>query len=166
MKKLEELGIGRPSTYAPTISKIMERTRGYVSKEKKDGVERKYNILTLKNDNVENVVHSEITGAISNRLYPTDMGKMVSDFLSEHFEEIMTYSFTKEIEDKLDEIASGSEDWLKMINQFYGPFHETVTDTIKNAPRVKGRRDLGKDPASGHTAVSYTHLTLPTIYSV
>ncbi len=154
VKKLEELGIGRPSTYAPTISKIMERTRGYVSKEKKDGVERKYNILTLKNDNVENVVHSEITGAISNRLYPTDMGKMVSDFLSEHFEEIMTYSFTKEIEDKLDEIASGSEDWLKMINQFYGPFHETVTDTIKNAPRVKGRRDLGKDPASGHTVLT------------
>ncbi len=154
VKKLEELGIGRPSTYAPTISKIMEKTRGYVTKDKKEGVERKYNILTLKDDAVSNVVHSEITGAISNRLYPTDMGKMVSDFLSEHFEEIMTYSFTKEIEDKLDEIASGSEDWLAMINEFYGPFHETVTDTIKNAPRVKGRRDLGKDPASGHTVLT------------
>ncbi len=154
VKKLEELGIGRPSTYAPTISKIMEKTRGYVSKEKKDGVERKYNILTLKSDKVENVVHSEMTGAISNRLYPTDMGKMVSDFLSEHFEEIMTYSFTKEIEDKLDEIANGSENWLEMINQFYGPFHETVSDTIKNAPRVKGRRDLGLDPASGHTVLA------------
>jgi len=154
VKKLEELGIGRPSTYAPTISKIMEKTRGYVSKEKKEGKERKYNILTLKADKVENVVHSEMTGAISNRLYPTDMGKMVSDFLSEHFEDIMTYSFTKEIEDKLDEIAKGAEDWLGMINTFYGPFHSNVEETIKNAPRVKGRRDLGKDPVSGHTVLT------------
>ena len=154
VKKLEELGIGRPSTYAPTISKIMEKTRGYVSKEKKEGKERKYNILTLKSDEVTNVVHSEITGAISNRLYPTDMGKMVSDFLSEHFEEIMTYSFTKEIEDKLDEIAKGAEDWLGMISNFYGPFHETVEETIKTAPRVKGRRDLGIDPKSGHTVLT------------
>ncbi len=154
VKKLEELGIGRPSTYAPTISKIMEKSRGYVSKEKRDGVERKYNILTLQNDQVKTEVHSEVTGAINNRLYPTDMGKMVSDFLSEYFKDIMTYSFTAEIEDKLDEIAKGAEDWLEMVEEFYGPFHETVSKTIESAPRVKGRRDLGVDPKTGFTVLA------------
>ncbi len=154
VKKLEELGIGRPSTYAPTISKIMEKSRGYVSKDKKDGVERKYNVITLRNDEVTTIVDTEMTGAVNNRLYPTDLGKLVSDFLSEHFNEIMNYSFTANIEDKLDDIANGDVDWLEMIKTFYKPFHETVELTIKDAARAKGRRDLGIDPKSGHTVLA------------
>ncbi|MBT8189648.1 MAG: type I DNA topoisomerase [Bacteroidia bacterium] len=154
VKKLEELGIGRPSTYAPTITKIMEKERGYVTKESREGVERKYNVITLQNDEISSVQESEMTGATSNRLYPSDLGMLVSDFLSEHFNEIMTYSFTADIEDKLDQIASGKEEWHKMIEDFYGPFHETVEKTIAEAQRVKGRRELGKDPETGHTLLA------------
>ncbi|NNE27456.1 MAG: type I DNA topoisomerase [Saprospiraceae bacterium] len=154
VKKLEELGIGRPSTYAPTISKIMEKERGYVTKESREGVERKYNVLTLKNGGVSSQINTEMTGATSNRLYPSDLGILVSDFLSEHFKDIMTYSFTADIEDKLDQIASGQEEWQEMIEDFYGPFHDTVEKTINEAQRVKGRRDLGKDPESGHTVLA------------
>ena len=154
VKKLEELGIGRPSTYAPTISKIMQTSRGYVSKEKKEGKERPYRILTLESDKISNETLTEITGSTSNRLYPTDLGLLVSDFLDEHFKQIMNYSFTAEVEGKLDEIAAGSEDWSVMIDNFYGPFHETVEQTIETAQRVKGRRDLGKDPATGHTVLT------------
>lgn len=154
VKKLEELGIGRPSTYAPTITKITEKNRGYVNKESRDGVEREYSIITLKNDEVSAEVKTEITGATSNRLYPTDMGLLVVDFLSEHFESIMTYSFTAEIESKLDEIATGKENWQEMLETFYGPFHETVEKTIEEAQRVKGRRDLGVDPETGRTVLT------------
>ena len=154
VKKLEELGIGRPSTYAPTITKIMEKERGYVTKESREGVERNYNVLTLKDNEVSAQVNSEMTGATSNRLYPSDLGILVSDFLSEHFADIMTYSFTADIEDKLDEIARGQEEWKEMIEDFYGPFHSTVEKTINEAQRVKGRRDLGKDPESGHTVLA------------
>ncbi|NNE16304.1 MAG: type I DNA topoisomerase [Saprospiraceae bacterium] len=154
VKKLEELGIGRPSTYAPTITKITEKNRGYVNKESRDGVERKYNVLTLKEDVVSNEVKSEMTGSTSNRLYPTDMGLLVVDFLTEHFKNIMTYSFTAEIEGRLDEIAQGNEDWKKMLGEFYTPFHKTVEKTIEEAQRVKGRRDLGVDPVSGHTVLT------------
>ncbi len=154
VKKLEELGIGRPSTYAPTITKITEKNRGYVNKESRDGKERKYNILTLKEDNVTAVLESEMTGATSNRLYPTDLGLLVVDFLSEHFKDIMTYSFTAEIEGRLDLIASGKENWQEMLEGFYGPFHATVEKTIEEAQRVKGRRDLGVDPETGHTVLT------------
>ena len=154
VKKLEELGIGRPSTYAPTISKIMEKERGYVTKESREGVERKYNVLTLSGGGISTEVNTEMTGATSNRLYPSDLGILVSDFLSEHFTDIMTYSFTADIEDKLDEIARGREEWQEMITDFYGPFHTTVEKTINEAQRVKGRRDLGTDPESGHTVLA------------
>lgn len=154
VKKLEELGIGRPSTYAPTISKIMQANRGYASKEKREGKERPYRVLTLADNKVSSETLSEMTGATSNRLYPTDLGLLVSDFLDEHFEQIMNYSFTAEVEGKLDEIAMGSEDWAAMITEFYGPFHKTVEKTIETAQRVKGRRDLGVDPVSGHTVLT------------
>lgn len=154
VKKLEELGIGRPSTYAPTITKIMERERGYVTKESREGKERKYAILTLKNDAVSKVMETETTGATSNRLYPSDLGMLVSDFLSEHFENIMTYSFTADIEGRLDEIANGKEEWQGMISSFYGPFHQTVEKTLEEAQRVKGRRELGTDPETGHTVLA------------
>jgi len=153
VKKLEELGIGRPSTYAPTITKIMEKARGYVTKESREGTERKYNVLTLQNDVIAKKMDTEMTGATSNRLYASDLGILVVDFLTEHFKDIMTYSFTADIENKLDEIASGKDDWQDMISEFYGPFHSTVEKTIEEAQRVKGRRDLGVDPVSGHTVL-------------
>ncbi len=154
VKKLEELGIGRPSTYAPTITKIMEKGRGYVTKESRIGVERKYHVLTLVNSELTDKIETEITGSTSNRLYPSDLGMLVVDFLDEHFEDIMTYSFTADIEDKLDEIAKGAENWKEMLEDFYGPFHSTVEKTIEEASRVKGRRDLGKDPESGYTVLT------------
>ncbi|MCL4107358.1 UNVERIFIED_CONTAM: hypothetical protein GTU68_067269 [Idotea baltica] len=120
VKKLEELGIGRPSTYAPTISKIMEKERGYVTKE-------------------------------SSRLYSTDIGMIVTDFLEQHFGSILEYGFTAEIEGQFDIIAEGKKEWKEMLRNFYGPFHEKVEDTIENAERAKGKRELGKDPVSGHT---------------
>ena len=153
VKKLEELGIGRPSTYAPTITKIMEKGRGYVTKESREGEERSYNVLILKNDNVDSTLETEITGSTSNRLYASDLGMLVVDFLSKHFDEIMNYSFTADVENKLDQIANGSENWQEMISDFYGPFHETVEKTIETAERAKGRRELGVDPASGHTVI-------------
>ena len=154
VKKLEELGIGRPSTYAPTITKIMEKGRGYVTKESRDGVEREYNILTLSEGEIKNEKATEITGSTSNRLYPSDLGMLVVDFLDEHFKDIMTYSFTADIEDKLDEIARGSENWQEMLEDFYGPFHSSIEKTIEEAQRVKGRRDLGTDPESGFTVLT------------
>lgn len=151
VKKLEEEGIGRPSTYAPTISKIMEEGRGYVVKESREGVERKYNVLTLKDGDITKVQDSEITGTTKNRLYPTDVGMIVVDFLSKHFEDVMTYSFTAECEKKFDDIAAGNEEWDDMIGDFYSEFHPKVEDTLENAERESGERILGKDPESGRT---------------
>ncbi len=151
VKKLEELGIGRPSTYAPTIGKIMEEKRGYVVKESREGVERPYTVLTLSKNKVEKKIETEITGSTSNRLYSTDLGKIVVDFLSQHFQKIMDYGFTAGIEEKFDEIAEGNEEWTTMLKTFYTPFHETVTDTIENADRASGERILGKDPETGRT---------------
>jgi DNA topoisomerase I len=151
VKKLEELGIGRPSTYAPTISKIMEANRGYVAKETRDGVERVYKVLKLKDGVVSSKTDTEMTGAIKNRLVPSDIGMLVSDFLSEHFSDIMTYSFTAEIEKNFDKIAAGGQLWNEMISDFYVPFHATVEETIENADRATGERILGTDPESGRT---------------
>jgi DNA topoisomerase-1 len=153
VKKLEELGIGRPSTYAPTITKIMEKDRGYVTKESREGEEREYRILTLKDDVISTENATEITGSTSNRLYATDMGMVVTDFLDEHFGNIMNYSFTADVEEKLDDIASGSFEWRKIIKDFYGPFHSAIEETRENASRAKGTRILGTDPASGHTVL-------------
>lgn len=147
VKKLEELGIGRPSTYAPTISTV--QARGYVEKREKEGVKREYEILTLKNNEVTEKKESENTGAERNKLFPTDLGMVVTDFLSEHFNNIMDYSFTAKIEEEFDEIAQGKEQWNKVIASFYEPFHQSVEHTMEHAGRAKGERELGTDPATG-----------------
>ncbi len=147
VKKLEELGIGRPSTYAPTISTV--QNRGYVEKRDRDGKPREYNILTLKNDNVEAQKETENVGAERNKLFPTDLGMVVIDFLSEHFKKVMDYGFTAKIEGDFDEIAKGQQVWNKMLDDFYSPFHKNVEHTLEHAERVKGERLLGEDPETG-----------------
>lgn len=153
VKKLEELGIGRPSTYAPTISKIMEPSRGYVIKEIREGEERQYKVLTLKNNEIGKEVKTEMTGAFKNRLVSSDIGKVVTDFLSQHFTSVMDYSFTAGIEKRFDSIAAGEVEWQNMLDEFYQPFHEVVEDTLENAERASGERILGKDPESGRTVL-------------
>jgi DNA topoisomerase-1 len=153
VKKLEELGIGRPSTYAPTISKITEANRGYVTKESREGETRHYQIFTLKNNAVSQKSAKEITGATKNVLYPSDIGMVVSDFLDQYFGKIMDYGFTAGIEERFDDIAEGKIEWAKMIDSFYRPFHQTVEKTIKEAERADGERILGQDPASGRTVL-------------
>ncbi len=154
VKKLEELGIGRPSTYAPTISKIMEEDRGYVIRENRPGVERSYAVITLSDKKVTEETKTEITGTISNRLVPTDMGLLVTDFLNDNFSQVMDYNFTADIEKQFDIIADGGLVWNKMIASFYGPFHQSVEETLDTAGRVRGRRDLGVDPVSGLTILT------------
>jgi DNA topoisomerase-1 len=151
VKKLEELGIGRPSTYAPTISKIMEPDRGYVVKESREGVERSFQILHLEKGTISKKSETELTGTTKNRLFPTDMGMIVSDFLLEHFQDIMDYRFTAGIEKKFDGISEGKEEWTEMLDGFYKPFHSTVESTLENAERASGERILGTDPESGRT---------------
>lgn len=154
VKKLEELGIGRPSTYAPTISKIMEEERGYVTKESREGVKRDFRFLHLSNGKISSKTKSEITGTTKNCLYPSDLGMVVSDFLSQHFGTIMDYGFTAEVEDQLDKIATDGHDWKKMLRNFYGSFHESVENTMENAERAKGKRILGIDKNSGHSVIA------------
>lgn len=153
VKKLEELGIGRPSTYAPTITKIMEKDRGYVVKDTRPGEEREFKELVLKDGGITRKTETENAGGSSNRLFPTDMGMLVTDFLTEHFGGIMDYSFTAEIEKEFDLIASGSREWNAMLSNFYKPFHETVEETLQTASRARGKRILGEDPKSGHTVL-------------
>ncbi len=148
VKKLEEMGIGRPSTYAPTITTIQKR--GYVVKEIREGVERKYGILTLRDNQVNKTVGSEITGAEKNKLFPTNTAMIVNDFLVEHFPDITDYSFTSEIEQEFDEIANGKLEWQKMIANFYKPFHKKVTKTEQVERSSVGKsRELGVDPKTG-----------------
>lgn len=149
VKKLEELGIGRPSTYAPTITTIQKR--GYVVKEAREGVERNYQVITLNKDKVETKTAQEITGAEKNKLFPTNTAMIVNDFLVEHFPEITNYSFTAEIEEDFDEIASGKLKWQKMIDQFYKPFHRTVTETekVERSSVSNKSKELGVDPKTG-----------------
>lgn len=154
VKKLEELGIGRPSTYAPTISKIMEEGRGYVIKESKEGIEQKFQVLKLENEKVSTHVLKEHTGSYKNRLIPTDMGITVADFLDAHFVEIMNYSFTADIEEKFDEVALGEISWTKMLKDFYFPFHDLVVQTMESASRPTRERILGKDPLTGLTVLT------------
>ncbi|HRI58981.1 MAG TPA: type I DNA topoisomerase [Saprospiraceae bacterium] len=151
VKKLEELGIGRPSTYAPTISKIIEENRGYVVRESRPGEERVFQILTLKNDTIAKAKGKEITGATKNMLYPTDMGTIVCDFLEGHFDKIMDYGFTAGVEREFDDIAEGKIEWPRMIDRFYKPFHQDVEKTLKDADRASGERILGTDPETGRT---------------
>jgi DNA topoisomerase-1 len=147
VKKLEELGIGRPSTYAPTISTIINRN--YVEKGSFEGQERKYRQLTLKGASVSEQELSENVGSDKGKLIPTDIGIIVNDFLVNHFESILDYNFTAKVEQDFDEIASGNEDWTKMMKDFYGHFHPVVKDVEKNAERESGERILGVDPKTG-----------------
>ncbi|GAA4312070.1 type I DNA topoisomerase [Compostibacter hankyongensis] len=146
VKRLEELGIGRPSTYAPTISTIQKRK--YVEKKDREGVQRTFHILKLKEDDITRETATETTGAERNKLFPTDLGMLVTDFLNQYFDLVMDYGFTAKIEEEFDEIARGKKGWNKMIDEFYHPFHDDVENTLEKAERVKGERLLGEDPAS------------------
>jgi DNA topoisomerase-1 len=153
VKKLEELGIGRPSTYAPTISTIIKRN--YVEKREKEGIKRIYQILSLNNkDEITTEQSSEITGAEKNKLSPTDLGLVVTDFLKLNFPKVMDFGFTAKIEGEFDEIALGKLKWSKMLEDFYNPFHETIEHTLENAERAKGERELGFDPVSGKKVIA------------
>ena len=153
VKKLEELGIGRPSTYAPTISTIMKRN--YVEKREKEGIKRIYQILTLDNkDVIKQETASEITGAEKNKLSPTDLGLVVTDFLKLHFEKVMDFNFTAKIEGEFDEIAAGKLKWSDMLASFYEPFHVTIEHTLETAERAKGERELGFDAVSGKKVIA------------
>jgi DNA topoisomerase-1 len=152
VKKLEELGIGRPSTYAPTISTILKR--GYVEKRDKEGTPRDYRVLILKDNKVDAVTEQENTGAEKSKLFPTDLGLVVTDFLKQYFDDIMDYSFTARIEEEFDEVAEGKMKWNKMIDEFYSPFKKDVEKTIETAERAKGERELGLDPVSGKRIVA------------
>ncbi|MDV7187069.1 type I DNA topoisomerase [Lutibacter sp. TH_r2] len=147
VKSLEELGIGRPSTYAPTISTIQRRE--YIVKGTIDGVERNYTQLKLTSDKVSEELLTEKVGADKGKLVPTDIGNIVNDFLVANFKEILDYGFTAKVEDEFDDIADGKEDWIEMIKEFYGAFNPMVEDVSENASRATGERLLGIDPESG-----------------
>lgn len=147
VKKLEELGIGRPSTYAPTISTIQKR--GYVDRTNLEGQQREFVVLQLEKETIGRAVKTETTGADKGKMAPTDIGMLVNDFLLEHFPKVMDYQFTANVEQEFDHIAEGQLDWQKMIDAFYQPFHANVEDTIENSERITGERILGADPVSG-----------------
>jgi len=147
VKKMEELGIGRPSTYAATITTIQKR--GYVEKENRDGFERVSQLIELKDGNLTKSEHTSITGAENKKLFPTDVGIVVTDFLVEHFSDVMEYSFTASVENEFDEIAEGKKVWNEMIASFYGEFHAKVEDVIGNVGKASGERELGNDPVNG-----------------
>ena len=152
VKKLEELGIGRPSTYAPTISTILKR--GYVEKRDKEGVRREFRVFVLKNNAVTKMTDEENTGAEKSKLFPSDLGLVVTDFLKQYFDDIMDYGFTARIEEEFDEVAEGKMKWNQMIDDFYLPFKKDVENTMENAERIKGERELGVDPESGKNVVA------------
>ena len=147
VKKLEELGIGRPSTYAPTISTI--QNRNYVEKGAVEGVERRYTQLTLQNGIVKEKMLKEKVGSDKGKLVPTDIGMIVTDFLVNHFEHILDYNFTAKVEADFDDIADGKVDWKTMMKDFYKDFHPQVEDVQENAERESGERILGADPKTG-----------------
>jgi DNA topoisomerase I len=154
VKRLEELGIGRPSTYAPTISTIQQR--GYVKKENKEGQPRDIIVLQLKSkqdDPVRKVVQ-ESTGSLKGKLLPTDIGILVNDYLTEHFGRVMDFSFTANIEKEFDRIADEGMDWVKVMDDFYQPFHENVEHSIAHTDKVTGERVLGEDPVSGKPVIA------------
>jgi len=147
VKKLEELGIGRPSTYAPTISTI--QNRGYVVKEEREGKIRAFRVLTLKAGTITKEEKTENTGAEKGKLFPTDIGSVVNDFLVQYFKDIVDFNFTASVEKQFDEIAQGLTEWTDMIRGFYTPFHKEVESTIQTADKATGERDLGVHPVSG-----------------
>jgi DNA topoisomerase-1 len=152
VKKLEELGIGRPSTYAPTISTILKR--GYVEKRDREGVKRNYAVIALKEGKISRAIEQENTGAEKSKLFPTDLGAVVTDFLIQHFNQILDYGFTASIENEFDNIAEGSEDWSEMLKNFYSPFKKGADETMEKAERISGERDLGIDPATGKKVIA------------
>ncbi|MCX7727967.1 MAG: type I DNA topoisomerase [Bacteroidia bacterium] len=152
VKKLEELGIGRPSTYAPTISTIQKRD--YVIKTDKEGTPRPYVQLTLEKNTIHKETKTENTGTEKAKLFPTDLGMVVTDFLMKHFPEIMDYQFTAHVEEEFDEIAIGKLDWRKMLGKFYFPFHKDVVKTIEESERTTGERILGTDPKTGKKVIA------------
>lgn len=153
VKKLEELGIGRPSTYAPTISTIQNRK--YVEKTEREGTPRNYEVLTLTPDDaLAQVTETEITGAERNKLFPTDLGLLVTDFLKKHFDQIMDYEFTAKIEEEFDHVAAGKKVWNTVLDEFYNPFHDIVEETLENADTVSGERPLGQHPETGEPIVA------------
>ena len=147
VKKLEELGIGRPSTYAPTISTI--QNRGYVERSTLEGELRNYQLLRLVNNTIEKKTLTERVGADKGKLIPTDIGSVVNDFLVAHFDTIMDYNFTANVENSFDLIAEGSENWTEMLGKFYTHFHPIVENVEKNSGRETGERLLGTDPKTG-----------------
>lgn len=151
VKKMETLGIGRPSTYAPTITTI--QNRGYILKESREGLERKIEQIELKGEAIQSSFSTKTFGAEKKKLFPSDMGMVVTDFLSAHFTNIMDYNFTAKAEEALDDVAEGDIEWQKMIGQFYTPFHDNVELTLKTSERNSGERELGKDPQSGENVI-------------
>jgi DNA topoisomerase-1 len=151
VKKLEALGIGRPSTYAPTISTVQKR--GYVVKEDRDGQQRDFTTLTLKEGTISEVVAKENYGFEKKKMFPTDIGVVVTDFLVENFGKVLDYSFTAEVEEQFDAIAEGQKQWNKMIADFYSPFHSQIENTLEHAERASGERELGTDPESGKPVI-------------
>lgn len=152
VKKLEELGIGRPSTYAPTISTIQKRW--YVVKEDRNGTERKFMEFTLRLGVVKSEEKKQMTGAEKQKLFPTDIGMVVNDFLCENFKEILDYNFTASVEEEFDEVAEGKIKWPEMMKKFYWPFHKEVVKTIEFAEKKTADKELGKDPNTGKLVVA------------
>ena len=151
VKKMEALGIGRPSTYAPTITTI--QNRGYILRESRDGAERQLDQIDLKGQDIKVKKINRMFGAEKKKLFPSDIGMVVTDFLSNYFMNIMDYNFTANAEDALDHIAEGEVEWQAMIGTFYQPFHANVEKTLKESERNTGARELGKDPQTGETVV-------------
>ena len=152
VKRLEELGIGRPSTYAPTISTIQNRE--YVEKKDREGTPRPFEVLTLKNGQINKEEKVENTGAEKSKLFPTDIGIVVNDFLVDQFPNILDYGFTAKVEGEFDDIAEGKLQWQEMMKRFYTPFHTNVADTMLQAQRASGERELGIDPVSGKLVIA------------
>lgn len=149
VKKLEALGIGRPSTYAPTITTI--QNRGYIIKESRDGIAQDVENIELSGDSIRVIKQQRIFGAEKKKLFPSDIGMVVTDFLSDHFKDIMDYNFTAQAEEALDDIADGELKWQKMIGDFYTPFHANVESTLEHSERNTGSRELGSDPQTGES---------------
>ena len=147
VKKLEDLGIGRPSTYASIITTVQKR--GYVVKESREGIKRDFQYLILKDGQITKEVKTENTGAEKNKMFPTDIGVVVNDFLVNHFDGVLDYGFTAGVEKEFDQVAEGNKKWNDMIQNFYGDFHLKVEDVIGNVEKSTGERLVGEDPVSG-----------------
>ncbi len=152
VKKLEELGIGRPSTYAPTISTIQKR--GYVEKDTREGVSTDHHLLEIRDGAVHETIKTEVVGTERNKLFPTDIGTVVNDFLVENFKNVLDYNFTAAVESKFDDIADGKLQWQEMIRDFYTPFHENIEQTLEHSERASGERVLGTDVKTGKEVIA------------